>query len=65
MKKATIAIHDHEYFDSILGVFIPPIYQTSIFEQPDRRALSTRLSDRGVDLKYSKEENHSFLEDIL
>jgi len=41
----------------VLGVFIPPIYQTAIFEQPDKETLSTRLSDRGVDLKYSREEN--------
>ncbi len=57
MGKGTTVIHGHEYFDSKLGVFIPPIYQTAIFEQPDRRTWSTRLSDRGVDLKYSREEN--------
>ena len=53
MKDQTVAIHGHDFFDEELGVFIPPIYQTAIFEQPGY----TRQSDRGLDLKYSREEN--------
>lgn len=53
MKDQTTAIHGHNFFDEELGVFIPPIYQTAIFEQPGY----TRRSDRGLDLKYSREEN--------
>jgi len=49
----TRSIHGHRYKDESLGVFIPPIYQTAIFEQPG----FTRKSDREVDLKYSREEN--------
>ena len=59
----TRSIHGHRYKDESLGVFIPPIYQTSIFEQPG----FTRKSDREVDLKYSREENPTVraLENIL
>ncbi|MEM3398209.1 MAG: cystathionine gamma-synthase family protein [Nitrososphaerota archaeon] len=46
-------MHGHKYRDEKNGVFIPPIYQTAIFEQPGW----TRKTDRGVDLKYSREEN--------
>ncbi len=49
----TVSIHGHEYFDEKLGVFIPPIYVTAMFEQPGW----TRKSDRGLDLKYAREEN--------
>ncbi|MEM1584207.1 MAG: cystathionine gamma-synthase family protein [Nitrososphaerota archaeon] len=49
----TKSIHGHKYRDEKNGVFIPPIYQTAIFEQPGW----TRKTDRGVDLKYSREEN--------
>jgi len=59
----TRSIHGHRYKDESLGVFIPPIYQTAIFEQPG----FTRKSDREVDLKYSREENPTVraLENIL
>lgn len=53
MKDQTAVIHGHDFFDEKLGIFIPPIYQTAIFEQPGY----TRQSDRGLDLKYSREEN--------
>lgn len=59
----TKSIHGHKYRDETLGVFIPPIYQTAIFEQPGW----TRKTDRGVDLKYSREENPTVrsLENII
>jgi cystathionine gamma-synthase len=59
----TRSIHGHRHKDESLGVFIPPIYQTAIFEQPG----FTRKSDREVDLKYSREENPTVraLENIL
>ncbi len=63
MTLQTKSIHGHKYRDESLGVFIPPIYQTAIFEQPGW----TRKSDREVDLKYSREENPTVraLENIL
>lgn len=47
----------HGFYDEETGAFIPPIYQTAIFEQPDRRTGETRMTDRGTELKYSREEN--------
>ncbi|MGC9208371.1 MAG: cystathionine gamma-synthase family protein [Nitrososphaeria archaeon] len=52
MNDETAAIHGHGYTDS-LGSRIPPVYLTSIFEQIGE----ANKSDRGVDLKYSREEN--------
>lgn len=49
----TVSIHGHEYYDERLGVFIPPIYVAAMYEQPGW----TRKSDRGLDLKYAREEN--------
>ncbi|MEM0123746.1 MAG: cystathionine gamma-synthase family protein [Conexivisphaerales archaeon] len=49
----TDLIHGHEYFDKVTGAFIPPIFLSSIFEQRG----TAKKSDRGVDLKYSREEN--------
>jgi cystathionine gamma-synthase len=49
----TDSIHGHEYFDETTGAFIPPIYLSSMFEQRGQ----ARKSSRGVDLKYSREEN--------
>jgi len=57
VRFSTKLVHGHGYYDERLGVFIPPIYQTAIFEQPDRATGETRLTDRGTDLKYSREEN--------
>ncbi len=66
-KAPTQAIHGHEYYDDRLGVFKVPIYQTAIYEHPDKRSGKPRLSDRGLDLKYSREENPTVraLEKIL
>jgi len=50
-------VHGHEYYDEELWCFIVPIYQTAIFEQPDRITGETRRTDRGTDLKCSREEN--------
>ncbi|MHA1593507.1 MAG: cystathionine gamma-synthase family protein [Candidatus Baldrarchaeia archaeon] len=52
----TDAIHGSEYFDEDTGTFIVPIFQTAIFELERNRGLP-RKSDRGKDLKYSREEN--------
>lgn len=49
----TDSIHGHEYFDEATGAFIPPIFLSSMFEQRG----AARKSERGVDLKYSREEN--------
>ncbi len=52
-RLSTSLIHGHDYRDERLGVFIPPIYLTAIYEQIGE----ARRSDRGKDLKYSREEN--------
>lgn len=54
---ASKCIHGHEFYDERYGVFIPPIYLSVIYEQPNRVKGDTMLSDRGFDLKYSREEN--------
>lgn len=54
---STITIHGHGFHDERYGVFIPPIYLTAIYEQPNRSVGDTLLTDRGTDLKYSREEN--------
>lgn len=53
MGKATDSIHGHGFKDEDTGAFIPPIFLTAIFEQRGE----TRLTDRGTELKYSREEN--------
>ncbi len=56
-RLSTELIHGHEFYDEKSGIFIPPIYLNVIYEQPNRVFGDTLLSDRGVDLKYSREEN--------
>lgn len=60
---STDCIHGHKFFDPKYGAFKVPIYQTAIFEQ----RAQTLKSDRGVDLKYSREENPTTrcLENVL
>jgi cystathionine gamma-synthase len=53
----TVCVHGHEYSDSKLGTFKVPIFLTAIFEQPERETGETRKTDRGTELKYSREEN--------
>lgn len=57
MGDRTRCIWGHTYYDPATGAFKAPIYQTAVFEQIDRNTGSARLSDRGVDLKYAREEN--------
>lgn len=61
MKKEerfdTVCVHGHEYDDKKFGVFKVPIFVTAIFEQPERETGETRKTDRGTELKYSREEN--------
>jgi cystathionine gamma-synthase len=52
LSESTKAVHGH-FFDRDTGAFIPPIYLTTVFEQRGE----PRLSDRGFELKYSREEN--------
>ncbi len=52
----TRAIHGHGYSDE-RGAFIPPIYQSAVFEWLDRESGEIRRSDRGCEMKYSREEN--------
>jgi cystathionine gamma-synthase len=56
-RFSTESIHGHDYSDEQTGSFKVPIYQSTVFEHPDRRTGTTRKSDRGVDQKYSREEN--------
>lgn len=53
MGRQTDSIHGHDYFDDELGSFIPPIHLSAMFIQ----LIEANKSDRGVDLKYSREEN--------
>ncbi|MEL9990409.1 MAG: cystathionine gamma-synthase family protein [Thermoproteus sp.] len=52
MRRRTAAVRGHRWEDP-LGSPIPPVYLTAVFEQIGE----ARRSDRGVDLKYSREEN--------
>lgn len=54
---STDSIHGHGYYDEERGVFKVPIYPTAVYEHPDRRSGAPRTSDRGMELKYSREEN--------
>ena len=56
-RLETNCVHGHEYYDENLGAFKPPLYVTAIFEQVDPITGSFRRSDRGFELKYSREEN--------
>ncbi len=62
MGKATDSIHGHEHVDEY-GSVIPPIYLST----PFRQIIEANQSDRGVDLKYSREENPTvrYLERVL
>ena len=54
---STKSIHGHDFYDERCGLFKVPIHQTSVYEHPDRRTGEPRKTDRGFDLKYSREEN--------
>jgi len=56
-RFSTDSVHGHGYYDEETGVFKVPIYQIAIYEHPDRRTGKPRASDRGLELKYSREEN--------
>jgi cystathionine gamma-synthase len=56
-RFSTDSIHGHDYYDVETGAFKVPLYLTAIFEHPDSRTGKARQSDRGFDLKYSREEN--------
>ena len=62
MGKATDSIHGHDHVDEY-GSVVPPIYLST----PFRQIIEANLSDRGFDLKYSREENPTvrYLERIL
>jgi cystathionine gamma-synthase len=53
----TKLVHGHEYYDEERGYFIPPIYMGVICEHPDRETGQPRMTDRGTELKYAREEN--------
>ncbi|MEM0021812.1 MAG: cystathionine gamma-synthase family protein [Fervidicoccaceae archaeon] len=57
MKKGTVSIHGHEYYDEGYGIRMPPVYLTSLFEQPNRKTGETKIIDGVRELKYSREEN--------
>ncbi len=52
MRRKTTAIRGHGWSDQF-GSPLPPVYLTAIFEQIGE----AKKSDRGVDLKYAREEN--------
>jgi cystathionine gamma-synthase len=53
----TKLIHGHGYYDEDRGYFIPPIYMGTICEHPDRETGQPRMTERGTELKYAREEN--------
>lgn len=53
----TTCVHGHEYSDLKLGVFKVPIFVTAIFEHPEKETGEPKRTDRGTELKYSREEN--------
>ncbi|MGC8969889.1 MAG: cystathionine gamma-synthase family protein [Conexivisphaera sp.] len=53
----TKLIHGHDYYDEDQGYFIPPIYMGTICEHPDRETGQPRVTERGTELKYAREEN--------
>ncbi len=57
LEFETICTHGHNYYDSKYGVFKVPVYQTVICEFLDKERGLFRVSDRGFDLKYAREEN--------
>ncbi len=62
MGEGTEEVHGYGFEDQY-GSVVMPIYLST----PFRQVIEPRLSDRGVDLKYSREENPTvrFLEGIL
>jgi len=56
-RFSTKSIHGHDFYDERNGLFKVPIHQIAIYEHPDRRTGEPRKTDRGFDLKYSREEN--------
>lgn len=60
--ESTESIHGHGFSDAY-GSVVPPIYLSVPFKQ----VIEAQLSDRGVDLKYSREENPTvrYLEHVL
>jgi len=62
MRKATVAVRGYRNADPY-GSLHPPIYQTAVF----RMEGEANKSDRGVDLKYSREENPTLrpLEEVV
>jgi len=56
-KPSTDSVHGHDYYDVETGAFRVPLYLSTVFEHPDRRTGETRVSDRGMEQKYSREEN--------
>jgi len=54
---STKSIHGHDFYDPELGLFKVPIYQTVVWEQFDKRTGLPRKTSRGMELKYSREEN--------
>ena len=56
-KPSTDSVHGHDYYDLETGSFRVPLYLSTVFEHPDRRTGEARKSDRGFELKYSREEN--------
>ncbi|MEM4035140.1 MAG: cystathionine gamma-synthase family protein [Fervidicoccaceae archaeon] len=63
MRDSTICVHGHGFYDEKLGLFIPPIYVSTVYEQRGE----TLATDRGTELKYGREENPTtrFLERAL
>jgi cystathionine gamma-synthase len=62
MRRGTVAVRGYRNVDPY-GSLHPPIYQTAVFRMEGEAAKS----DRGFDLKYSREENPTLrpLEEVV
>lgn len=57
MRFDSLSIHGHGFYDRRTGAYLPPVFAEAAFEYPLPETGEPRLSDRGLDLKYSREEN--------
>lgn len=53
IREYSRSIHSHGFYDEVYGVFIPPIYLSIVYDYPGE----VRVTDRGTELKYGREEN--------
>ena len=55
MRESSRAVHGYEPLKDAYGSVLPPVYFSSVYEYVDYE--SAAKSDRGIEVKYSREEN--------